>query len=134
MGGAAEAKDRPFVVAVLGDFTEQLEQPLPKLKERKLVDINPENFDLVLEAMHPHLSLAFENKLTEDANTAQLKVDLRLNSMDDFGPENDARLTQPLRKLLGLRSDKKFDLKKDDRLPGCTSQSLMKGERQRPQG
>ena len=33
-GGAIELKELPFVVGVLGDFTGQPTEPLPKLKER----------------------------------------------------------------------------------------------------
>src|SRR5499433_4067010 len=91
VGGAIEIKELPFVVGVLGDFTGQPEQPLPKLKERRFVEVTPDNFDSVLESMKPHLSFAVENKLSEDSNAPQLKVDLRFKSMDDFGPENVAR-------------------------------------------
>jgi type VI secretion system protein ImpB len=119
VGGAIELKELPFVVGVLGDFTGQPEQPLPKLKDRKFVEINPDNFDSVLEAMNPRLSFAVENKLSEDANAAQLKVDLRFKSMDDFGPENVARQVKPLRELLDLRmrlSDLRGSLQGNDKL------------------
>jgi len=58
VGGAIEIKELPFVVGVLGDFTGNPEQPLPKLKERKFVEVNPDNFDTVLEGMKPHLSFS----------------------------------------------------------------------------
>ena len=51
VGGAIEIKELPFVVGVLGDFTGNPEQPLPKPKERKFVEVNPDNFDSVLEGM-----------------------------------------------------------------------------------
>src|SRR5678816_4652004 len=76
VGGAIELKELPFVLGVLGDFTGQPEQPLPRLRERKFVEVNPDNFDQVLEGMKPHLSFSVENKLSEDAEAAQLKVDL----------------------------------------------------------
>ena len=103
VGGASEMKELPFVVGVVGDFSGQPEQPLPKLKDRKFVDVNPDNFDDVLEAMNPHLAFAVENKLSEDANAPQLKVDLRFTSMDDFSPEEVARQVKPMRELLDLR-------------------------------
>src|SRR5881409_1384786 len=80
VGGAIELKELPFVVGVLGDFTGQPEQPLPKLKERKFVEVNPDNFDSVLEGMKPHLSFAVENKLSEDPEAANLKIDLKFRS------------------------------------------------------
>jgi type VI secretion system protein ImpB len=119
VGGAIEIKELPFVVGVLGDFTGQPEKPLPKLKERKFVEVNPDNFDSVLEAMNPHLSFAVENKLSEEADAPQLKVDLRFHSMDDFGPENIARQVKPLRELLELRTrlaDLRGSLQGNDKL------------------
>src|SRR5206468_9848121 len=104
VGGAIELKELPFVIGVLGDFTGQPEQPLPKLKERKFVEVNPDNFDQVLEGMKPHLSFSVENKLSEEPDAPQLKVDLHFKSMDDFSPENVARQVKPLRELLDLRT------------------------------
>jgi type VI secretion system protein ImpB len=104
IGGAIELKELPFVVGVLGDLTGQPEQPLPKLKERKFVEVNPDNFDTVLEGMKPHLSFAVENKLSEEPDAPNLKVDLHFKSMDDFEPENVARQVKPLRELLDLRT------------------------------
>jgi type VI secretion system protein ImpB len=119
IGGAIELKELPFVVGVLGDFTGKPEQPLPKLKERKFVEITPDNFDSVLEGMKPHLNFAVENKLSEDPNAPQLKVDLKFKSMDDFEPENVARQVKPLRELLDLRtrlSDLRGNLQGNDKL------------------
>src|SRR6202453_5255007 len=78
-GGAIELKELPFVVGVLGDFTGQPTEPLPKLKERKFVEVNPDNFDSVLEGMKPHLTFAVENKLSDDADAAKLKVDSKFS-------------------------------------------------------
>jgi len=104
IGGAIELKELPFVVGVLGDLTGQPEQPLAKLKERKFVEVNPDNFDTVLEGMKPHLNFAVENKLSEDPDAPNLKVDLHFKSMDDFEPENVARQVKPLKELLDLRT------------------------------
>src|SRR5947208_16438929 len=104
VGGAIELKELPFVVGVLGDFTGNPEQPLPKLKDRKFVEVNPDNFDTVLEGMKPHLSFAVENKLSDEPDAPNLKVDLHFKSMEDFEPENVARQVKPLRELLELRT------------------------------
>jgi type VI secretion system protein ImpB len=104
IGGAIELKELPFVVGVLGDFTGNPVEPLPRLKERKFVEVNPDNFDSVLEGMRPHLSYAVENKLSEDSNAPQLKVDLHFKKMDDFEPGNVAKQVKPLKELLDLRT------------------------------
>jgi len=119
IGGAIELKELPFVVGVLGDFTGQPEQPLPKLKERKFVEIGPDNFDSVLDGMKPHLSFAVENKLSEDENAPQLKIDLKFKSMDDFEPQNVAGQVKPLKELMDLRtrlSDFRGSLQGNDKL------------------
>jgi len=103
VGGAIELKELPFVLGVLGDFTGQPEQPLPKLKERKFVEINPDNFDTVLEGMKPHLAFQVENKLSEESDAGNLKVDLRFRCMEDFEPQKIARQVKPLKELLDLR-------------------------------
>ncbi len=110
VGGAIEMKELPFVMGVLGDFTGQPVEPLARVKDRKFVEVNPDNFDAVLESMKPHLAFAVENKLSEDPDAPKLKVDLNFKSMDDFSPENVARQVGPLRELLELR-DRLTDLR-----------------------
>src|ERR1700736_2600926 len=103
----------------LGDFTGQPTEPLARLRDRKFVEVNPDNFDSVLEGMKPHLLFAVENKLSEDSNAPQLKVDLHFKSMDDFEPENVARQVKPLRELLDLRAklaDLRGSLQGNDKL------------------
>jgi len=104
VGEAKEVKEIPFVMGVMADLSGQPESPLPRLKDRKFVDLNPDNFDSVVEAAKPHLSFAVENKLSEDPNAGQLKVDLRFKSLQDFDPEQVARQVRPLRELLELRT------------------------------
>src|ERR1700734_4410267 len=88
IGDAIELKELPFVQAVLGDFTGQPTEPLPRLKDRKFTEVNPDNFDSVLEGMKPHLSFAVENKLSDEPDAPNLKINLNFKSMDDFEPEN----------------------------------------------
>ncbi len=119
VGDAIELKELPFVMGVLGDFTGQPEGPLPKLKDRKFVEVNPDNFDSVLEGMKPHLAFSVENKLSEDAEAGQLKVDLRFKSLEDFEPEQVARQVKPLKEMLDLRtklSDLRGSLQGNDKL------------------
>jgi type VI secretion system protein ImpB len=104
VGDAIEIKELPFVMGVLGDFTGQPTEPLPRLRDRKFTEVNPDNFDSVLEGMKPHLAFTVENKLAEDADAPKLKVDLHFKSMDDFEPENVVRQVKPLSELMDLRT------------------------------
>ena len=118
-GGAIETKELPFVMGVLGDFSGQPVEPLPRLRDRKFTEVNPDNFDQVLAGMKPHLAFSVENKLSEDADAGQLKVDLHFKSLDDFAPENVARQVKPLRELMELRtrlSDLRGTLQTNDKL------------------
>jgi type VI secretion system protein ImpB len=103
----------------MGDFTGQPTEPLARLKDRKFVEVNPDNFDSVLANMKPHLAFSVENKLSEDPNAGNLKVNLDFKSMDDFSPENVARQVGPLRELLELRDrlrDLRGNLQGNDKL------------------
>jgi type VI secretion system protein ImpB len=104
VGNAIEMKELPFVMGVLGDFSGQPSQPLPRLRDRKFVEVNPDNFDQVLEGMKPHLAFSVENKLSEEPDAPQLKVDLNFKSLDDFSPENVVMQVKPLRELMELRT------------------------------
>jgi type VI secretion system protein ImpB len=132
VGGAIEIKELPFVVGVLGDFTGQPEEPLPKLKERKFVEVNPDNFDTVLEGMKPHLSFTVENKLSEEPDAPNLKVDLKFTKLEDFEPQNVARQVKPLKELLDLRtrlSDLRGSLQGNDKLEEALLESVGNPEK-----
>jgi type VI secretion system protein ImpB len=119
IGDAIELKELPFVMGVLGDLTGQTKNPLAALKERKFVEITPDNFDMVLKGMEPHLAYSVANKLSDTADGAQIKVDLSFESLDDFSPENVAKKIPPLRDLLELRkrlSDLSGSLQGNDKL------------------
>jgi type VI secretion system protein ImpB len=119
VGGAIELKELPFIVGVLGDFTGQAEKPLARLKDRKFVEVTPDNFDTVLEGMKPHLAFAVENKLSEEPEAPNLKLDLRFTKMEDFEPQHIARQVKPLKELLDLRtrlSDLRGSLQGNDKL------------------
>jgi len=119
VGDAIENKEIPFVMGVLGDFTGQPTQPLPRVRDRKFVEVTPDNFDTVLEGMAPHLSYSVDNKLSDDPDAGQLKVDLRFKSLEDFEPERVASQVKPLKELLDLRtqlSDLRGTLQSNEKL------------------
>ena len=132
--GAIELKELPFIVGVMGDFTGQPEKPFPKLKDRKFVEVNPDNFDTVLENMKPHLAFAVENKLSEESDAPNLKVDLRFKSMEDFDPQNIARQVKPLKELLDLRTrlaDLRGSLQGNDKLEELLLEAVGNTEKPR---
>ena len=101
-GDAIEQKEIPFVVGVLGDFSGQPEQALPKLKDRKFVNVDLDNFDEVIAGMTPRAAYRVPNKLSDDGG--EFAIELTFNSIDDFRPEAVVQQVEPLRKLLEARS------------------------------
>jgi type VI secretion system protein ImpB len=131
VGDAIEMKELPFVMGVLGDLSGQPEQPLAALKDRKFVEINPDNFDTVLKGMKPHLAYAVDNKLSDDPSAGQVKVNLNFESMDDFSPANVAKQVKPLNDLLELRgklSDLRGSLQGNDKLDELLFESMSNTE------
>jgi type VI secretion system protein ImpB len=118
IGNAIETKELPFVLGVLGDYSGsskpmggsvedalksgQSREPLPKLKDRKFVQIDGESFDEVMKGIGPHLSLRVDNKIKN--NDSQFAVDLDFKKMEDFEPAQVVKQVDPLRKLLEART------------------------------
>ena len=102
IGDAIEKKELPFVVGVMGDFSGNPLEPLPKLKDRKFVFIDRDNFNGVLKGIKPRLTYRVDNTLAK--NGTQLGVELNFNSLEDFEPQNVVKQVEPLRKLLEVRN------------------------------
>lgn len=102
IGDAIETKELPFVMGVLGDYSGQPETPLPKLKDRKFVEIDRDNFDEVMKGVAPRLALRVDNMLEKDGS--QIGTELKFSKLEDFEPQNVAQQVEPLRKLLEVRT------------------------------
>ncbi len=131
-GGAIEMKELPFVMGVLGDFTGHPAEPLARLKERKFVEVTPDNFDDVLKSMKPHLQYSVDNVLAEGGEKTKIGVDLKFESLDDFAPDRVAQQVDPLRKLLELRqqlADLRGSLQGNEKLEEVLQQTLASEEK-----
>jgi type VI secretion system protein ImpB len=132
VGDAIEIKEIPFVMGVMADLSGQPVEELPRLKERRFVEVNPDNFDSVLESFKPHLAFAVENKLSEDPNANQLKVNLDFKKLEDFEPAQVAKQVEPLRQLLDLReklSDLRGALQGNSKLEDILNESVTNTEK-----
>lgn len=117
VGDAIETKELPFVLGVLGDYSGNPKEALPKMKERKFVEIDRDNFDDVLKGVSPRLQLRVDNQLKKD--DTQMGVELNFKKLDDFEPQNIVNQIEPLKKLLEVRtrlSDLRNKITGNDRL------------------
>lgn len=116
IGDAIQMKELPFVVGIIADLSGMPLEPLPKLKFRKFIDIDRDNFNDIMSSITPRLVLEVPNRInkktdasanaegnvapTPDGNTPpvttdkaatepsnpMLGVELTFKNMDDFGP------------------------------------------------
>lgn len=100
-GDSIQMKELPFVGGILADLSGHPEQPLPKLKERKFVEIDHDNFNDVMAAMNPRLALQVDNKLNNEGN--RFHIELKFSNMDDFNPVNLLKQVEPLKNLYEAR-------------------------------
>ncbi len=108
-GGAKAERELPFVVGVLADLSGNPAEPLPRLRDRKFVEIDKNTFDSVLAAVRPRIKIDVPNTLQGDGPPSRLNVELNVSRIEDFEPEPVARQVPELRKLLEGR-DRLADL------------------------
>src|SRR5205823_5913694 len=99
--GAIEKKELPMVVGVVGDFSGKPAEALPRLKDRKFVGVDKDNFNDVMKGAKPRAQFRVKNTMTEEAK--EIGVELTFNSMADFEPEQVVKQVNPLAKLLEAR-------------------------------
>ena len=98
--GAMVKTELPFVVGVLADLSGQPKDKLPALKQRKVVSVDRDNFNSVLEKATPRVAMKVDNKISGDG---KLGVELNFKHIDDFEPARVAEQVGPLRELLDMR-------------------------------
>lgn len=132
-GGAIEKKELPFVVGVMADLSGQRdsERPLPKVKERKFVEIDRDNFNDVMAGIAPRLSFRVPNALQNDGT--MLSVNLGFAEIDDFGPVQVLQQVSGLKELYEARkklSDLLTKLDGNDELSALLGDVIASSEKQ----
>ena len=100
IGGATEKKELPLVVGVLADLSGQPLVPPAKLKTRRLIEIDRDNFNEVMGKIAPRLDLSVPDKLKGEGN---LKIELNFTEFEHFHPESIVKQVPRLAKLLEVR-------------------------------
>jgi type VI secretion system protein ImpB len=99
--GAEKMIQLPFIMGVMADLSGKPEEPLAPVNERKMLEIDVDNFDERLKAMKPRTAFRVPNTLTGEGN---INVDITFESMDDFSPAAVAKKVGALRQLLDART------------------------------
>lgn len=102
IGDAIEQKELPFVAGVIGDFSGASEVDKKRLKDRKFVSVDNDNFDEMLAAIEPRAVFRVANELS--AQGGEFAVDMKFKSMSDFRPESVVQQVEPLKQLLEART------------------------------
>lgn len=102
IGDAIVMKEIPFVVGILSDLSGHPIQALPKMKDRKFVEIDRDNIGDIMESLSPRLALRVDNKLSEEES--HISAELFFRSMDDFSPVHVIQQIEPLKKLYEART------------------------------
>jgi len=100
IGNAFEKKELPLVVGLMADLSGQPENPLPKFKERRFIEIDRDNFNDVMTKIAPRLDISVPDTLKGEGN---LKVELHFNQIDQFEPESIVNQIPRLARLLEAR-------------------------------
>jgi type VI secretion system protein ImpB len=99
-GGAQAEIELPLKQLVLGDFT--LRADATPLEERKPISVDKDNFDEVMRKQNLNLTISAPNRLSGQEGD-EMPVELRFETLKDFGPEAVANQVPELKKLLELR-------------------------------
>lgn len=127
IGNAIEKKELPFIVGILVDLAgdppaasagEPAEGAVPPkaavpLKDRPFIEIDRDNFDTVLQAISPKLSIKVPNHLTGKKGD-EVTYPLKFEKIDDFRPESLILQIKELKDLLDTRNDLRDLLTKSD--------------------
>ena len=99
--GSEKKVQLPFVVGVMSDLSGKPSEPLPAVVDRKMLEIDIDNFDDRMKSIKPRVAFSVPNTLTGEGNIA---VDITFKSMDDFSPAAVARNVDALAKLHDTRT------------------------------
>jgi type VI secretion system protein ImpB len=99
--GAEKKVQLPFVMGVMADLSGKPAEALAPVSDRKMLEIDVDNFDDRLKAMKPRTAFNVPNTITGEGN---LSVDITFDSMDDFSPAAVATKVDGLKQLLDART------------------------------
>jgi type VI secretion system protein ImpB len=100
--GSEKKVQLPFVAGVMADLSGNPSEALPPIADRKMLEIDVDNFDSRMKAMKPRVAFMVPNTLTGEGSMA---VDITFESMEDFSPAAVAKKVDALNTLLTARTE-----------------------------
>lgn len=98
--GSERKVELPFVMGVMADLTGQSVQPMPRIDERKFLDVDMDNINDRMKSFKPGVNIRVKNTLTGEG---ELPIMLSFQHIDDFLPDAIAHQIEPLSRLLQAR-------------------------------
>jgi type VI secretion system protein ImpB len=102
IGGAQEEVELPLNILVMGEYNPNVPDDEKSLEDRKIVSVDKDNFNDVLEKQNLGLTASVPDKLSGEKD-ASVTVELKFKNLNDFGPEAIVNQVPELKKLLELR-------------------------------
>lgn len=100
---AEQKVELPFVMGIMADLSgDNPGVEKSDIDERKLLDIDMDNFQSRMKAIQPGTSFTVKDRLSGEDNS-KMSVQLRFENMDDFSPGRVAEQVPALNKLLEAR-------------------------------
>jgi type VI secretion system protein ImpB len=100
VNGAEKKVDLPFVMGVMSDLSGKPVEPLPRVEDRQLLEIDSENFDDRLKAVKPRVAFSVPNVIGGEGN---IPVEMTFESMADFSPAAVTSKVEGLKQLMEAR-------------------------------
>jgi len=100
IGDAVEKRELPLVVGVMADLMGKPASAPPKMKDRRFVEIDRDNFDEIMTKIGPRLDMSVPDTMKGEGN---LKIELNFKQFADFHPEAVVQQVPRLQKLLEAR-------------------------------
>jgi type VI secretion system protein ImpB len=99
--GAQEQTELPLKILMVGDYTGRPDST--PLEDRQPINIDKDNFNEVMAKQDLAVAVQVADRLSGEED-ASMSVELKFNSLADFGPEGIVNQVPKLKKLLELRA------------------------------
>lgn len=130
-GGASTSRELPLVAGVIGDLSGDADDPV-EYAQRQFVEVEQGGVDTLMKQIGPSLAFTVPNEITGE-DGAEVSVDLKFGSIDDFSPVGVATQIPETAKLLEARqrlADLYGKVESNARLDGILGDILSDDEKQ----